>query len=208
MRRLQIKRAYDFYLHWNYFWWVVQFKIGFCEFTILNDLLYSIKLFLFHIQVEARRVWVHIKRFSFLSGGRVFQQISIFIENINIDIVYSVKLCPSFIFWPRIWVSHTCFVDTVNIVSINCQNQFSGVIGNASRQSLCPLQTGHCSEGPVSVSPLPVPGGRRTAVRARVEGQLRSHPDGARGWPGAHRAGVETGGPAPHALRPVVLEGL
>lgn len=53
-----------------------------------------------------------------------------------------------------------------------------------------------------------VPGGRRAALRAHVEGQLRSHPDGARGRPGAHRAGVETGGPAPHALRPLILEGL
>lgn len=89
------------------------------------------------------------------------------------------------------------------------KNLFYGASGNASRQLLCPLQVGDCSEGSVSVvSFLPVAGGRRAAVRAHVEGQLRSHPDGSRGRPGAHRAGVETGGPAPHALRPVVLEGL
>lgn len=59
-----------------------------------------------------------------------------------------------------------------------------------------------------NINVLCVPGGRRAALRAHVEGQLWSHPDGSRGGPGTHRAGVETGGPAPNALRPLLLEGL
>lgn len=58
-------------------------------------------------------------------------------------------------------------------------------------------------------SPLPcVSGGRRAAVRAHVEGQLRPHPDSPCGWSSAHRAGTEAGGPAPHALWPLLLERL
>lgn len=53
-----------------------------------------------------------------------------------------------------------------------------------------------------------VPGGRSAALRAYVEGQLRSHPDSSCGRSGAHRAGSEAGRPAPHALWPLVLEGL
>lgn len=52
------------------------------------------------------------------------------------------------------------------------------------------------------------PAGRSATVWARVEGELRSDPDGARGRSGVDRAGPEAGGPAPHALGPFLLEGL
>lgn len=50
--------------------------------------------------------------------------------------------------------------------------------------------------------------GRREPLRSHVEGQLRPHPDCSRGRSSADRAGTEAGGPTPHALRPLVLEGL
>lgn len=71
---------------------------------------------------------------------------------------------------------------------------------------MCAAQCGLNPSRPLSV-PC-VPGGRSEAVRAHVEGELRSNPDSARGWSGADRAGPQEGGPAPHALRPLLLEGL
>lgn len=50
--------------------------------------------------------------------------------------------------------------------------------------------------------------GGSTAVRPHVEGELWPHPDSSRGWSSAHWAGAETGGPASHALRPLLLERL
>ncbi len=50
--------------------------------------------------------------------------------------------------------------------------------------------------------------GGQEEVRAHVEGQLWAHPNGPCGRARADRAGAETGGPAPHALGPLVLEGL
>lgn len=40
------------------------FWIWFCMFAILSDLLYSASLCLFCIQVEAKLVWIHIKRLT------------------------------------------------------------------------------------------------------------------------------------------------
>lgn len=45
-----------------------------------------------------------------------------------------------------------------------------------------------------------LPAGRSEALRAHVEGELWSNPDGARGRSGLDRAGPEAGGSAPHAL--------
>lgn len=42
------------------------------DFAILSYLLYSIELYLFHIRVEARLIWVHIKSFTVIVGGRFF----------------------------------------------------------------------------------------------------------------------------------------
>lgn len=46
----------------NYIWPARQFKITACRLRIQNDVLYNIKLFLLHIQVEVKLVWVHMKR--------------------------------------------------------------------------------------------------------------------------------------------------
>lgn len=70
-------------------------------------------------------------------------------------------------------------------------------------------QSSHSVRGFHKVNPLShVPAGRSAAVRAHVEGELRPHSDGSRGRPSAHWAGAEAGGPAPHEVRPVLLEGL
>lgn len=50
--------------------------------------------------------------------------------------------------------------------------------------------------------------GRSKAIWVHVEGELRSHLDSSRGRSSAHWAGTEAGGPAPHALWPLLLEGL
>lgn len=72
------------------------------------------------------------------------------------------------------------------------------------------LRTGR-PNGPnssVSLSVSRIPGGRSEALRAHVEGELWSNPDGACGRSGVNRAGPEAGGSAPHAFGPLLLEGL
>lgn len=70
----------------------------------------------------------------------------------------------------------------------------------------CGLNTSGSLSVCLSVSRIPA--GRPEAVRANMEGEIRSNPDGARGRSGVDRAGPEAGGSVPHALQYLLLEGL
>lgn len=50
--------------------------------------------------------------------------------------------------------------------------------------------------------------GGQEEVRAHVESEFWTHPDGSCGRSRTNRAGAETGGSASHALGPLILEGL
>lgn len=80
-KRLQLKllKGLWFLSTFYLFWCVFQFEIWFCTCAILHYLLHCIKLCLFHVQVEANLVWVHMKRLAVLS----------------INITVGPRLCPS-----------------------------------------------------------------------------------------------------------------